>query len=62
MGRANIAPLEPVARFLVEVSHYTVEMLVRFGWLCKDQQDDLAAITAALRSPGQAPPRVSRIA
>jgi hypothetical protein len=62
LGPPNSALLEPVARFLVEVSRYKIEMLVTFGWLPEDQQHDLAAITAALRLLGQAPPRVSRIA
>jgi hypothetical protein len=47
--------------FLVEVPLYTIEMLVNFGRLGEDQQDDLAAITAALRLLGQPPPRVSRL-
>ena len=61
MGPPNSALLSPMARFLVEVPLYTIEMLVNFGRLGEDQQDDLAAITAALRLLGQPPPRVSRL-
>jgi hypothetical protein len=50
----------PVTRFLVEVPGYTIELLVRFGWLRGDQQDDLPAIMRALRDCGQTP-SISRI-
>jgi hypothetical protein len=50
----------PVTRFLIEVPDYTFELLVRFGWLHSDQQDDLHAIMRALRDCGQAP-SISRI-
>jgi hypothetical protein len=51
-----------MARFLVEISLYRIELLIRFGRLREGQQDDLIAIAAALQRLGQAPPRVSRIA
>jgi hypothetical protein len=62
MEPPNSALLEPVVRFLVEVSLYRIEMLVRFGWLDEAQEDDLTAITDAMRRLGQALPLVSRIA
>ena len=53
--------LSPMAQFLVEVPLYTIEVLVGYGRLHQAQENDLAAITAALRLLGQPPPRVSRL-
>jgi hypothetical protein len=46
---------EPMARFVVEVSYYTIEMLVGVRWLRADQQDDLFAIINALKRFGRTP-------
>ena len=53
--------LEPVARFVVDVPRYTVEGLVKLGFLRPDQRDDLFAVIAALKRLGRMP-SVSRIA
>ena len=53
--------LGPVTRFLVEIPRYTIESIIRFGFIRPDQQDDFAAITGALRYLGQAP-SITRIA
>jgi hypothetical protein len=55
MGLPNRALIEPMARFRVEVSLHTLEMLVRSGWLRCDQQDDLFAIIDTLKRFGRAP-------
>jgi hypothetical protein len=55
MGPPNSSHLEPVARFLVEVSYYTIEMLVGVRWLRADQQDNLFAIIDALKRLGRTP-------
>jgi hypothetical protein len=54
-------PLNPMAHFLVELPLYMIELLVKFGWLRSNQQDDLPAIMRALRNCGLAP-RISRVA
>jgi hypothetical protein len=53
--------LEPVTRFVVDVPSYTVEGLVKLGFIRPDQQDDLFAVIAALKRLGRTP-SVSRIA
>jgi hypothetical protein len=60
-GSPDDAISEPMTQFLVEIRSYTLEALVRFGWVRGDQQDDLDAIMNALRHLGQAP-SISRIA
>jgi hypothetical protein len=60
-GSLDNTLLGPVTQFLVEVPRYTIESIIRFGFIRPDQQDDFAAITGALRYLGQAP-SITRIA
>jgi hypothetical protein len=59
-GSPHHALRYPLARFVVEVPRSTIEAFVRFGFIRRDQQDDLAAVMGALRLLGEAPV-VSRI-